>query len=117
MRIRERTCRGSRPGGPPDGRRGARRPDAQDSPGLGRHYGAPRITAELREYGERVNHKKTARAMRQVGLPVCGSGAGTAPPSRTRPPMPFTAPLPLPLRDSALAPLVARRTALRPSAG
>ncbi|MFF3128828.1 transposase [Streptomyces sp. NPDC057908] len=40
----------------------------QDSPGLGRHYGVPRITAEPREYGERVNHKKTARAMRQVGL-------------------------------------------------
>ncbi|MFJ1550524.1 IS3 family transposase [Streptomyces sp. NPDC088246] len=36
--------------------------------GFGRHYGVPRITAELRAYGERVNHKKTARAMRQVGL-------------------------------------------------
>ncbi|MCH0543507.1 IS3 family transposase [Streptomyces sp. MUM 203J] len=31
-------------------------------------YGVPRITAELREEGERVNHKRVARVMRQVGL-------------------------------------------------
>ncbi|MBL1120147.1 IS3 family transposase [Streptomyces sp. 110] len=32
-------------------------------------YGVPRITAELREDGERINHKKVARVMRSVGLP------------------------------------------------
>lgn len=31
-------------------------------------YGAPRITAELRETGERVNHKRIARVMRSIGL-------------------------------------------------
>ncbi|MGW7201158.1 IS3 family transposase [Streptomyces chryseus] len=31
-------------------------------------YGAPRITAELRESGERVNHKKVARVMRSIDL-------------------------------------------------
>ncbi|MGW2184282.1 IS3 family transposase, partial [Streptomyces sp. NPDC001732] len=31
-------------------------------------YGVPRITAELREEGERVNHKRVARVMRQAGL-------------------------------------------------
>ncbi|MFI1155152.1 IS3 family transposase [Streptomyces sp. NPDC020817] len=31
-------------------------------------YGAPRITAELREGGERINHKRVARIMRTVGL-------------------------------------------------
>jgi transposase-like protein len=31
-------------------------------------YGVPRITAELRETGELVNHKRVARIMRQVGL-------------------------------------------------
>ncbi|NKY13795.1 IS3 family transposase [Streptomyces somaliensis DSM 40738] len=31
-------------------------------------YGAPRITAELRENGERVNHKRIARVMRSIGL-------------------------------------------------
>ncbi|GAA2339308.1 IS3 family transposase [Dactylosporangium salmoneum] len=31
-------------------------------------YGAPRITAELRERGERVNHKRIARLMRGAGL-------------------------------------------------
>nr|WP_181384039.1 IS3 family transposase [Streptomyces sp. NWU339] len=31
-------------------------------------YGVPRITAELREDGERVNHKRIARVMRQAGL-------------------------------------------------
>lgn len=37
----------------------------QDSDGT---YGVPRITAELRETGESVNHKRVARIMRQVGL-------------------------------------------------
>ncbi|MET8014836.1 IS3 family transposase [Streptomyces sp. NPDC005271] len=31
-------------------------------------YGVPRITAELRETGERVNHKRVARVMRSIGL-------------------------------------------------
>ncbi|WP_329529469.1 IS3 family transposase [Streptomyces sp. NBC_01462] len=31
-------------------------------------YGVPRITAELREDGERVNHKRVARVMKAVGL-------------------------------------------------
>ncbi|GAA2433130.1 hypothetical protein GCM10010421_22620 [Streptomyces glaucus] len=31
-------------------------------------YGVPRITAELREAGERVNHKRVARVMRIIGL-------------------------------------------------
>jgi transposase InsO family protein len=31
-------------------------------------YGVPRITAELREDGERVNHKRVARVMRTVDL-------------------------------------------------
>ncbi|MFE7620723.1 IS3 family transposase [Streptomyces sp. NPDC057496] len=31
-------------------------------------YGVPRITAELREDGERINHKRVARVMRTIGL-------------------------------------------------
>ncbi|WP_328512626.1 IS3 family transposase [Streptomyces sp. NBC_00376] len=31
-------------------------------------YGAPRITAELREDGERVNHERVARIMQAIGL-------------------------------------------------
>ncbi|MET7436164.1 IS3 family transposase [Streptomyces flaveolus] len=31
-------------------------------------YGVPRITAELREAGERINHKRIARVMRSIGL-------------------------------------------------
>jgi transposase InsO family protein len=31
-------------------------------------YGVPRVTAELREAGERVNHKRIARVMRSIGL-------------------------------------------------
>ncbi|MER6618556.1 IS3 family transposase [Streptomyces xantholiticus] len=31
-------------------------------------YGVPRITAELREAGERVDHKRIARVMRNIGL-------------------------------------------------
>ncbi|MDT9686089.1 IS3 family transposase [Streptomyces sp. TRM76323] len=31
-------------------------------------YGVPRITAEFREAGERVNHRRVARVMRQAGL-------------------------------------------------
>ncbi|GAA3263888.1 hypothetical protein GCM10010493_43650 [Streptomyces lavendulae subsp. grasserius] len=37
----------------------------QDSDGI---YGAPRITAELRDGGERINHKRVARIMRTIGL-------------------------------------------------
>ncbi|MFI2120733.1 IS3 family transposase [Streptomyces sp. NPDC020299] len=31
-------------------------------------YGVPRITAELRDDGERVNHKRIARVMRSITL-------------------------------------------------
>ncbi|MGY3676773.1 transposase InsO family protein [Streptomyces sp. TE33382] len=31
-------------------------------------YGAPRITAELCDEGERINHKRVARVMRTIGL-------------------------------------------------
>ncbi|WP_405705587.1 IS3 family transposase [Streptomyces sp. NBC_00069] len=31
-------------------------------------YGAPRITAELRDKGERINHKRVARIMRTIGV-------------------------------------------------
>ncbi|MFE1793085.1 IS3 family transposase [Streptomyces sp. NPDC059525] len=31
-------------------------------------YGAPRITAELRDQGEQINHKRVARIMRAIGL-------------------------------------------------
>jgi transposase InsO family protein len=31
-------------------------------------YGVPRITAELREEGQRINHKRVARLMRTIGL-------------------------------------------------
>jgi transposase InsO family protein len=31
-------------------------------------YGAPRVTAELRDEGERVNHKRVARVMRKVNI-------------------------------------------------
>ncbi|WP_410540103.1 IS3 family transposase [Streptomyces sp. KL2] len=48
-------------------------------------YSVPRITAEFREAGERVNHKRIARVMRASIWPACGCGADTAPPSRTRP--------------------------------
>ncbi|NSL43622.1 transposase, partial [Streptomyces sp. 8P21H-1] len=57
-----------RKGGPPDRRRTARCPDTHGSPGLGRTYGVPRITAELRENGEVVNHKRIARVMKTIGL-------------------------------------------------
>lgn len=55
----------------------------QDSDGT---YGAPRVTAELRETsGEALNHKRVARIIRALGI-VKGSGcaAGTAPPSPTQ---------------------------------
>lgn len=31
-------------------------------------YGVPRVTAELRDAGQRVNHKRVARVMRGIGL-------------------------------------------------
>ncbi|MFI8008553.1 IS3 family transposase [Streptomyces sp. NPDC086010] len=44
-------------------------------------YGAPRITAELRETnGEAVNHKRVARIMRASGIEGYGCAAGTGPP-------------------------------------
>jgi transposase InsO family protein len=36
--------------------------------GSGGTYGVPRITAELRDDGERINHKRIARVMRSIGL-------------------------------------------------
>ncbi len=59
-------------------------------------YGVPRITAELREAGERINHKRIARVMRGAGLAGvclrrrhhthgCGPGRGEGPgPDRPR---------------------------------
>nr|WP_107468228.1 IS3 family transposase [Streptomyces sp. TSRI0281] len=54
-------------------------------------YGVPRFTAELRETGERVNHKRlnhkrVARVMRNSDSPAFACARSTAPRSRTRPP-------------------------------
>ncbi|WP_407077500.1 IS3 family transposase [Streptomyces sp. SCSIO 30461] len=54
--------------GPPGGRRRLGRPDTGRVPGIGRHYGVSRITAEFREDGERANHKRIVRVMRSIGL-------------------------------------------------
>ncbi|MEU4098209.1 IS3 family transposase [Streptomyces sp. NPDC026673] len=48
-------------------------------------YGVPRITAELREEGERVNHKRIARVMRSINLAGVRLRRRPAPPSQTRP--------------------------------
>ncbi|MFF1341689.1 IS3 family transposase [Streptomyces sp. NPDC058290] len=56
-----------RKGGPAEGRGQARGPDTHGPPGNGT-YGAPRITAELRDKGERINHKRVARIMRTIGV-------------------------------------------------
>ncbi|WP_329536770.1 IS3 family transposase (plasmid) [Streptomyces sp. NBC_01450] len=45
-------------------------------------YGAPRVTAKLRDEGERVNHKRVARVMRKfsiVGLHLCKKVRTTIP--------------------------------------
>ncbi|MFG2566307.1 transposase [Streptomyces sp. NPDC048567] len=48
-------------------------------------YGAPRITAELREAsGEAVNHKRVARIVRASGTEGSGCAGGTARPSPIR---------------------------------
>lgn len=47
---------------------GGRRPPTGRAPQVGRTYGVPRITAELREAGERVNHKRIARMTRGIQL-------------------------------------------------
>ncbi|WP_374195407.1 IS3 family transposase [Rhodococcus sp. B50] len=56
-----------------------------DSDGI---YGAPRITAELREVGIEVNYKRVERVIREhgiVGVYLCKSVRITAPiPTRTR---------------------------------
>ncbi|MFI6689740.1 IS3 family transposase [Streptomyces sp. NPDC050485] len=49
-------------------------------------YGAPRMTAELRDGGGQVvNHKRIARVMRGIGLAGVRLRPGTAPRSRIRP--------------------------------
>jgi hypothetical protein len=48
-------------------------------------YGAPRITAELREAGLPVNRKRVARVMRRIGVQGYGYGGAAAPRWRTRP--------------------------------
>ncbi|MFE5861656.1 IS3 family transposase [Streptomyces virginiae] len=48
-------------------------------------YGVPRITAELRDEGEGVNHKRVARVMRSINLSGMRLRAGTAPPRRILP--------------------------------
>jgi transposase InsO family protein len=61
---RTAACRAARQAA--DARRAARiRAVHRESDGT---YGVPRITAELREAGERVNHKRIARVMRDTGL-------------------------------------------------
>ena len=35
-------------------------------------YGRPRITAEVRDDGERVNHKRVGRVVRKFGIAGCG---------------------------------------------
>ncbi|MEV7738937.1 IS3 family transposase [Streptomyces sp. NPDC088921] len=57
-------CRG--PGRPAGGRLAARIRAVHH--GSGGTYGVPRITAELRDDGERINHKRIARVMRIIGL-------------------------------------------------
>lgn len=47
-------------------------------------YGVPRITTELRETGERVNHKRIARVMRSISLEGVRLRRDTAPPTRNR---------------------------------
>ncbi|MBV1940534.1 IS3 family transposase [Streptomyces sp. BV286] len=55
----------------------------QQSDGI---YGVPRVTAELRQDGQRINHKRAARAMQAIQQAGCGCAGCTAPRSRTRPP-------------------------------
>ncbi|MFF4181519.1 IS3 family transposase [Streptomyces sp. NPDC001750] len=64
-------------------------------------YGVPGITAELREDGERVNHKRVARIMQATGL----AGLRLRRKHRTTIPDPAAAKVPdLLIRDSANAP-------------
>ena len=53
---------------PPGRRCPARGPDKGGAPRVGRHLRRSRITAELRDNGERVNHKRVARVMRIIDL-------------------------------------------------
>ncbi|MFF4526579.1 IS3 family transposase [Streptomyces bluensis] len=70
-------------------------------------YGVPRITAGLRDDGERINHKRIARVMRSIGLagvrlrrrhrttPDCpptpqGNGSAPSPPGPAGSPPPAT---------------------------
>jgi hypothetical protein len=54
-------------------------------------YGVPRITADLRDAGNVVDHKRVARVERGIVMPGCTCAASTAPPSRTAPcPRPWT---------------------------
>ncbi|MFD7079984.1 transposase [Streptomyces sp. NPDC059918] len=64
-------CRG--PGRPAGRRCPARGSYPGRAPGVGGTYGVPRITAELRDDGQRVNHKRVARVMQSI--PHGGAGA------------------------------------------
>nr|WSW70831.1 transposase [Streptomyces sp. NBC_00995] len=73
---------------PAAGRREAGRPDTGSAPESDGTYGAPRITAALREENDMaVHHKRVARIMRAWGSRGSGCAAGTAPlfPTRPRP--------------------------------
>ncbi|WP_443064471.1 transposase [Streptomyces sp. NBC_00539] len=72
--------------GPPERRSRDRGQDTQGPPDSDCTYGAPRITAELRdEGGPAVNHKRVARIMRTIGLEGVRLRRRHRTPSRTRP--------------------------------
>ncbi|TDD58748.1 IS3 family transposase [Actinomadura rubrisoli] len=68
-------------------------------------YGSPRITAELRDQGVQVNHKRVERVMRQHGI----AGLRLRRKVRTTVPAPDAAPVPDLLRRDFTAPAPGRR--------